>query len=46
LVLLSRANFRPDASATVALENCRLVSMDISDQATWRKPLFQWKRSS
>jgi len=37
--ILSRANFRPDASATVALENCRLVSMYISD----RKRRVQWK---
>jgi len=27
-------DFRPDAAATVALDSCRLVSMDISDRAT------------
>jgi len=33
-VRLSRANFRPDASAIVALDSCWLVSMDISERAT------------
>jgi len=37
-------DFRPDAAATVALDSCRLVSMDISDRATWRKRRVQLKR--
>ena len=37
-------DFRPDAAATVALESCRLVSMDISERATWRKRRVQLKR--
>jgi len=37
-------NFHPDALVTVALDNCRQVSMDISERATWQKQRVQLQR--